>query len=97
MSPRLIHILAAGFMAALVLAYEFGGLDPRNAFFGVLAVLVLFTAYKFLRFDGEPLDKAARAIFTRPPGQGERVLGYFTYVGVAAVGLLVALQAVSSI
>jgi hypothetical protein len=84
-------------MVALVAAFELGGLSPRDAFFGVLAVLVSFTAYKFLRFDGEPVDKAVRSIFTRPTGGGERVLGYFIFVGVAAVGLLVALQAVTTV
>lgn len=97
MSPRIVHIAAAVAMAALVLLFELGALGPRDAFFGVLAVLVLFTAYKFVRFDGRPVDEAARAIFTRPAGTGERVLGYFTYVGVAVVGLLVAVQAVTSI
>jgi len=97
MSPKLVHILAAALMAVLVLAFEFGALGPSNAFFGVLAVLVLFTAYKFLKFEGRSISEASRSIFLRPAGRGERVLGYFTYVGVAAVGLLVALQAATSI
>jgi hypothetical protein len=97
MNARLVHIAAAAAMAVLVAAFELGALSPRDAFFGVLAVLVSFTAYKFLNYDGRPLGEAAQAIFTRPAGKGERVLGYFTYVGVAAVGLLVALQAVTSV
>jgi len=97
MSPRVIHIAAAALMVILVAAFELGGLSPRDAFFGVLAVLVAFTAYKFLRLDGEPVDEAVRTVFTRPKGHGERVLGYFTYVGVAVIGLLVAVQALTSV
>lgn len=95
-TARLVHIIAAALMAVLVLAFELGGLSPRDAFFGVLTVLVAFTTYKLLNYEDEPIDAAIRKIFTRPAGRGERVLGYFTFVVVGALGLLVAAQAVST-
>jgi len=95
-TARLVHIIAAALMAVLVLAFELGGLSPRDAFFGVLAVLVGFTAYKILNYEGEPVDVALRKLFTRPAGHGERALGYFTFIAVGAVGLLVAVQAIGS-
>jgi hypothetical protein len=94
-AARLVHIFAAGIMVILVAAFELGGLSPRDAFFGVLSVLVIFTTYKLLNYDGERVDTALRQLVTRPQGRGERLLGYFTFMGVAALGLIVAIQAVS--
>ncbi len=100
MSTKLVNILAVGVMAALVLGFEFGARAPSNAFFGVLAVLILFTAYQFLGHDGAPLGQAVRMVFIRPTrakGEAGRMLSYFAYVGVGAVGLLVAVQAISTV
>ncbi len=99
MSVRLVNILAISVMAALVLAFELGGLSPSNAFFGVSAVLILFTAYQFLAHDGAPLGHAVRAIFVHPvksKGEAGRLLSYLAYVGCGAVGLLVAVQALAT-
>ncbi len=97
MNPKLVHISAALLMGFVVVLFEFGALSPANAFFGVLAVLVLLTAYKLLKFEGRPLPEAVRTILSRPAGGGGRLIGYFTYIGVTAAGLLVALQAATTI
>ena len=97
MSTRMVHILAVLALALLVVAFETGLMAAGNAFFGVSAVLVLLTTYKLLPFDGKTPGEALRSIFSRPTERRSHAYGFFAYVGIAAVGLIVAVQAVTTV
>jgi len=96
MSPRLTNILAASSLAIVLLTFELGGISPANAFFYAGAVLTFYTAYQFLRHDGATLQDAAKAIFVRPAGGGQKMRTYVTYVSCTVVGIFVAVQAIST-
>lgn len=88
-----VSTLAVILLSIIVLAFELGGMAPANAFFWAAFVLIGFTAYQFVRFEGWKFSDAARAIFL--PGKGGVLsFAYLSYIGVAAVSALVAIQAV---
>ena len=56
---------AVSFVAvvALALAYETGAVAAGNAFFGLFAVLVLYTAKQLLTHENELLSEAFKGLF----------------------------------
>ncbi len=90
----IVNFLAVAFLALIVLTFEFGGLAPADAFFGAAFVVVVFTAYQFLRQDGRSLGEATKAVFS-PKGRSVRSFGYLAFMGCTVVGMLVVVQAVA--
>jgi len=72
MRAIVVNLLAVLGMSLVIVLFEFGQLRPGYAFFGALAVLTLFTADKFLAYEGKSLAVAARSIFTDPLSHGSK-------------------------
>jgi hypothetical protein len=87
-------ILAVLALAVVVIGSMTGGIAPGDAFFGALAVVVIYTGALLMRHEGMPLARALRAIWTKPAAHPGRLGGYIAFLACTGVGLMVALQAV---
>lgn len=86
---------AVSFVAvvALAVAYETGAVAAGNAFFGLFAVLVLYTAKQLLTHENELVSDAFKGLFTRPQSHGT-MASYVSYLGMTALGSVVMAQMV---
>lgn len=89
----IVNVSAVIFLSIIVLAFELGGMAPADAFFGAAFVMVGFTAYQFLRQDGQALPDAVKAIFT-PKGGRALSFSYLAFIGCTVVSAIVVVQAV---
>ncbi|MDF1687489.1 MAG: hypothetical protein P1U50_11925 [Parvibaculaceae bacterium] len=86
---------AVSFVAvvALAIAYETGAVAAGNAFFGLFAVLVLYTAKQLLTHENEQVSDAIKGLFMRPQSHGTTA-SYVSYLGMTALGSVVMAQMV---
>lgn len=89
-----VNTLAVILLSIIVLAFEFGGMAPANAFFAAAFVLVSFTSIHLMRFEGRSVGDAIKSVFL-PNGRSVLSYSYLSFVGVAAVSFLIAVQAVA--
>ncbi|GAK46058.1 hypothetical protein M2A_2557 [Tepidicaulis marinus] len=94
MRSTLWNILSVTAIVLIAAGFEFGLLAARDAFFCAFAVLAIYTGHQLIAFENQPFGNAVAALFTKPEGRRART-DYLSFVGSAALGTLVVVQALT--
>lgn len=91
MRSQFWNFTAVAALVALVAAFETGVMAPRDAFFSVFTLVVVYVGAQLLAYENESLGEALRSIFLKP-GENVPVMAYASRLVVAGLGTLVVVQ-----